>query len=82
MNGPEHYRRAEQLLDLADTYRMDGAVGTAMHLVAAAQVHATLAHTAATALARPIAMDTPARALPGIHQKWVSAAGRLTKESS
>lgn len=51
MNGPEHYRRAEELL--ADITRSDGSVdfgdgGEAF--VAAAQVHATLALAAATAL--------------------------------
>ncbi|GLZ34858.1 hypothetical protein Lesp02_70450 [Lentzea sp. NBRC 105346] len=55
MTGPEHYREAEQLL----AYIEDGAYRDRMHLseaaehsiAARAQVHATLALAAATALA-------------------------------
>jgi len=52
VNGPEHYRRAEELL--ADITRDDGSVdfgdgGEAF--AAAAQVHATLAAAAASAMA-------------------------------
>lgn len=51
MNGPEHYRRAEELL--ADITNDDGSVSFGDEgeaYVAAAQVHATLALAAATAL--------------------------------
>jgi hypothetical protein len=46
--GPEHYRKAESLLALAehDSTTLEGA----MRRIAAAQTHATLALTAATAL--------------------------------
>lgn len=54
MTGPEHYREAERLLDLADHgaesddgYRMTSEWDADM--LAAAQVHATLATAAATA---------------------------------
>lgn len=46
MTGPEHYREAEQLAAQAHTVDQE----YAMYLVAKAQVHATLALAAATAL--------------------------------
>jgi len=48
MTGPEHYQHAEELLDLAS----DDEVGDPVeaYRLAAAQVHATLALAAATAL--------------------------------
>jgi hypothetical protein len=48
--GPEHYLAAEQLLDAADAYEADGAPQTAAARRTEAQVHATLAQAAATAL--------------------------------
>lgn len=71
MNGAQHYRRAEELLaDITDT---DGTVdfgdgGEAF--VAAAQVHATLALAAATALSAP---DYALPVLDG--NKWFDVAG-------
>lgn len=50
MTGPEHYREAEFLLAAADAYDQDGAPQTAAARRAEAQVHATLAQAAATAL--------------------------------
>lgn len=54
MSGPEHYRKAEKLLDNAWT-RMAGGSGGLLHthetradLIATAHVHATLALAAAT----------------------------------
>ena len=46
MTGPEHYREAEQLLNEAD----DDSTIVPADLIAQAQVHATLALAAATAL--------------------------------
>lgn len=46
MNGPEHYAEAERLLARADA---ETTVPHGDALRAKAQVHATLAHTAATA---------------------------------
>lgn len=51
MTGPEHYRKAEELLAVADDYEDDGAHQTARNRREEAQVHATLALAAATAFA-------------------------------
>ncbi len=48
MTGPEHFKHAEQLLDWASAGELDSNIER-YHL-AAAQVHATLAVAAATAL--------------------------------
>lgn len=77
MTGPEHYREAERLLELAchskeTTY--EGANPEADRDIAAAQAHATLALAAATALSAPdrgatnVAVRTDRRA-------WDAAAG-------
>lgn len=50
MTGPEHYRRAEQLLAEAGHQGAEGVIWVRPENLAAAQVHATLALTAATAL--------------------------------
>ncbi|MFH9072740.1 hypothetical protein [Streptomyces alboflavus] len=54
MTGPEHYRKAQKILSAITTEH--GAIlvedGTA-EVIAAAQVHATLALAAATALSNP-----------------------------
>ncbi|WP_445520521.1 hypothetical protein [Streptomyces sp. NEAU-174] len=47
MTGPEHYREAERLLAEADNIAEQG--GDMGEMIAAAQVHATLAQAAATA---------------------------------
>jgi hypothetical protein len=49
MTGPEHYREAERLLKVVSEHH--GVVQGMDRVLAAAQVHATLAHAAATALA-------------------------------
>ena len=49
MTGPENYRRAEQLFGEASTFIREGKPGAAAY-AAIAQVHATLALAAATAL--------------------------------
>jgi hypothetical protein len=51
MTGPEHYREAERLLFQSQAIGQDGA-GQAI-VISAAQVHATLAVAAATALMAP-----------------------------
>lgn len=48
MNGPEHYSKAEGLIALVDDLPYGEATGP--ELIAEAQVHATLALAAATAL--------------------------------
>jgi hypothetical protein len=50
MSGPEHYRQAEQLLQLANGSADQGAMRDYWQ---EAQVHATLALAAATALSDP-----------------------------
>lgn len=54
MNGPEHFIEAERLIDLAantDTQDPLEDVEVAQYRIACAQVHATLALAAATAMA-------------------------------
>ncbi|MEO3856108.1 hypothetical protein [Acrocarpospora sp. B8E8] len=81
MTGPEHYREAESLLDLAN-HIADAAnpqdegeperTNAAIHvLMATAQVHATLALAAATALCHP--GDDQTRPEDG--NAWVDVAG-------
>ena len=50
MTGPEHYREAERLLAEAGAEGAEGTYFVRPESLAAAQVHATLAHAAATAL--------------------------------
>ncbi|MEU6535555.1 hypothetical protein [Streptomyces sp. NPDC047000] len=52
MNGPEHYREAERRLLMA--WEDDSTPQRSAHLVAEAQVHATLAQVAAFVSAQPI----------------------------
>ena len=49
MNGPEHYRAAEQLLNAVDGREELTSVESVNAVIAAAQVHATLALAAASA---------------------------------
>lgn len=51
MTGPEHYIRSEQLLREVRDGHQEGTDVAA--ILAAAQVHATLAHAAASALSSP-----------------------------
>ncbi|WP_434744596.1 hypothetical protein [Streptomyces sp. A-14] len=67
MTGPEHYRKAEQRLLMA--WEEDRAPEDVRHLVAEAQVHATLALAAATALTPGV--NSPSRGA------WVSAVHDL-----
>ncbi len=54
MTGPEHYTRAEVLIDLANAGGAEGwDTPRSREQLAAAQVHATLALAAATALNSP-----------------------------
>ncbi|MDX8146935.1 hypothetical protein SK854_32805 [Lentzea sp. BCCO 10_0061] len=50
MNGPEHYAAAERLLDSATAADVEAGESGQVSNLAAAQVHATLALAAATAL--------------------------------
>jgi hypothetical protein len=67
MTGPEHYQEAEKLIGLAD--RITDAGGDEGCILAAAQVHATLALAAATGV-------TKERVLPLVDYKaWAAVAG-------
>ena len=70
MTGPEHYREAEQLLASGLFHRDEGRPEPAAAALAAAQVHATLALAAATALQpSSYANDYPE------HTEWSKVAG-------
>lgn len=76
MTGPEHYREAERLANQAHHYTYgDGADPvTGAALAAEAQVHATLALAAATALAAPTQGDDNAGLTPPEWAAWERAA--------
>jgi hypothetical protein len=65
MTGPEHYRKAEELLSKAEELLASDEPSAATWSVEQAQVHATLALAAATAL-RDIDSQEPA---------WIGAVG-------
>lgn len=71
MNGPQHYQEAERLGEWAAHYiEGDGAdpvIGAAF--AASAQVHATLANTAAIVAAAPEGMDAD------VADEWESVLG-------
>jgi hypothetical protein len=73
MTGPEHYREAERLLDMAHhwTYGDGGDATVGGALAAEAQVHATLALAAATALVD----ETPRSDAMSEYRAWQQAAG-------
>jgi hypothetical protein len=73
--GPEHYRSTEQLLGHADEAPEGSAVER--YYLAAAQVHATLALAAATAL-----NDDVAGMPPGDYSEWLRAAAGPEPEVS
>ena len=69
MTGPEHYREAEYMLQMATNQlssQGDDGIDDANRLIARAQVHATLALAAATAL-------DPAKTCTG--GDWIAVAG-------
>jgi hypothetical protein len=84
MTGPEHYRAAERLL-AGRTFPAD----VELHIeerhtpptaedIAAAQVHATLALAATTALTAPVCSDTEdgsGHATKADYDAWVAVAG-------
>jgi hypothetical protein len=73
VTGPEHYRHAEQLLTEADGVFRPNDEGhcEADRLIAAAQVHATLALAAATALVD----ETPRSDSFANYRAWQDVAG-------
>jgi len=67
MNGPEHYRAAENLLGAYDTESPD-----ALQCIARAQVHAVLAQIALTV----DACDAAGALTVEARHQWVRAVGR------
>ena len=78
MTGPEHYRHAESWLFKAEHPDARGGEETSESCAAIAQVHATLALAAATALA--VAHEMPIADHDGWHAA-VSAAGPVYRET-
>ncbi|MEE1814259.1 hypothetical protein PUR59_04385 [Streptomyces sp. SP18ES09] len=76
MTGPEHYREAEQHLGFALNSETDREAET--HC-AIAQVHATLALSAATALSDPALSGPPSATVPE-WDAWQKAAGVAAQE--
>ena len=74
MTGPEHYRAAEELLDGLYGRARDEMTVESASIVAEAQVHATLALTAANALAA-ITPLTPREPYPAEVRAWRDATG-------
>ncbi|GGU12948.1 hypothetical protein [Streptomyces violascens] len=74
MTGPEHYREAERLIAVAvrsDQTTYEGENPEADRTLAEAQVHATLALAAATALVD----ETPRSDSHSEYRAWQSVAG-------
>lgn len=76
MTGPEHYREAERLADRAHhfTYGDGGDPVTGAALATEAQVHATLALAAATAMQAGVDGCEPGMGSAEFHE-WYQAAG-------
>lgn len=77
MNGPEHYREAQKMLAaarLAMTKQQTGSIEVATQFTAEAQVHATLALAAATAM-HATADGTDLGVSEAEFQAWYDAAG-------
>lgn len=72
MTGPEHYTRAEHLLREVRDGHQEGTDVAA--ILAAAQVHATLALTAATAMQAAVDGSEPGMGSPEF-SAWYQAAG-------
>ena len=73
MTGPEHYREAERRLLMA--WEEDRVSEDVAHLVAEAQVHATLALAAATAMGAPVDQEPDTGMPPADVKAWCEVAG-------
>lgn len=76
MTGPEHYREAERLIkglttDTGAVYVEDGNE----QILALAQVHATLALAAATAMSAPLDAEPDSGLPPADAREWNRVAG-------
>jgi 2,4-dienoyl-CoA reductase-like NADH-dependent reductase (Old Yellow Enzyme family) len=76
MNGPEHYQEAERLIEMSQDARREDAP----HVLAIAQVHATLALSAATALSRYTADMVAWDRVAGADPTWVEREGHKRHE--
>ncbi|MFE2556025.1 hypothetical protein ACFXGT_08305 [Streptomyces sp. NPDC059352] len=74
MTGPEHYREAERLLAQDRAEGLEGTYFFRPESLAAAQVHATLALAAATAMQAGVDGCEPGMD-PAEYDAWCSAAG-------
>ena len=79
MTGPEHYIRAEQLLREVRDGHQEGTDVAA--ILSAAQTHAALALTAATAMQAPVDGSEPGMG-SGEFEEWYQAAGVKPPKSS
>ncbi|MFF8656765.1 hypothetical protein [Streptomyces huasconensis] len=75
MTGPEHYRAAEELLALAANLDKGDAPQSATDCRTDAQVHATLALAAATALSAPLDGETDSGMPQRDAETWWAVAG-------
>ena len=83
MNGPEHYAAAEEFLAAAKADGVEPGEPVQVSHLAAAQVHATLALAAATAMAGGVitAHGSVLTALPSADVKaWQAVAGKASEE--
>lgn len=78
MTGPEHYREAERLQEAIDDFDATDPAQQPLitQILAEAQVHATLALAAATALCQA---DNRGHLSPDVWQAWSAAAGSEQK---
>jgi hypothetical protein len=76
MTGPEHYREAERLLDMAHRFTYGDAADpvTGAALATEALAHATLANAAATAMQAAVDGSEPGMG-SGEFEAWYQAAG-------
>ncbi|NKE59581.1 hypothetical protein FXN61_23335 [Lentzea sp. PSKA42] len=84
MNGPEHYAAAQEFLAAAKADDIEPGEAAEVSNLAIAQVHATLALAAATAMAGSIitARGTVTAALPSADVKaWQAVAGVSSQAS-
>lgn len=78
MTGPEHYLRAEQLVRAVRDGYQEGTDVAA--ILSAAQVHATLALAAATAMGAPLDGEADSGIPQRDAEAWYQAAGVKPKD--
>ena len=79
MTGPEHYREAERLINSAHEFNIEGDYAANTRCLAEAQIRATLALAAATALGT----EGPGRTQPDKDKAaWFTVAAECRKAQS